>query len=113
MGIIICDKHGRTGIITGILKDICKKMSDNANLKQSELATIIVDYYDEGELLFSDKYLVTTEFKDNLCLDNHYKIYSEEDENLILKRVRQKMGAMCGKCYEEYLKRHKLKVDFK
>ena len=111
MGIITCEKHGRTGIVKGILKEICQKMLNDELLNQDELTIIIIDYYDGEELLFNEKYLVTTDFKNKLKLKDNYKISTDEEEELFIKPMASEMGAICGKCYEEYLLRHDIKLE--
>lgn len=109
MGIIICKKHGRTGIVTGVLKEICQKMLNDDPINQYELTTILVEYYDEEELLFTDKYLVTIDFKRKYDLDDYYKICSDEEEDLLLKPIASEIGAICGQCYKEYILKHNIK----
>ena len=110
MGIIICEKHGRTGIVTGVLKEICQKMLNDELLNQDELTTILIDYYDGKKLLFNEKYLITADFKKKLKLKDHYKISTDEEEEIFIKPMASEMGAICGKCYEEYLLRHDIKI---
>jgi hypothetical protein len=111
MGIILCEQHVRTGIVIDILEEICNKILNDESLNQDELTTVIVDYFDGEELFFSDKYLLTTKFKSGFDLKDYYKISSEEDEALIFKLIESRMGAICGKCYEEYMDRHNIKID--
>ncbi len=111
MGIILCEDHGRTGIKTGVLDEICTKILNDEHIDQEVFATIVIDYFDGGELLVSDKYLVTKDFKKKNNVRDHYKIYSDEDEKILLKPFRSRIGVICGKCYEEYLKRHGINVD--
>jgi hypothetical protein len=111
MGIILCEDHGRTGVVTGVLDEICTKILNDENIDQEEFATIVIDYFDGEELLVSDTYLVTNDFRKKNNVKDHYKICSEEDEQILLKPFKSRIGVICGKCYEEYLKRHGINVD--
>jgi hypothetical protein len=111
MGIILCEDHGRTGIMTGVLDEICVKMLKDEYIDPTDFATVAIDYFDGDELLFSDKYLVTKEFKKKYEVRDHYEIYSDEDEEHLLKPFKSKIGVICGKCYEDYLKRHGIDTD--
>ena len=111
MGIIECNKHGRTGIVTGVLDEICRKILNDEYIDHEEFATVVIDYFDGDELLVSDIYLVTKEFKKKYNIRGHYKISSDQDEELLLEPFRSKIGVICGKCYEEYLKRHSINID--
>jgi hypothetical protein len=110
MGMIICEKHGMTGISINILKDICEKILENEPIAQEELATILVDYYDEDTFLITDRYLVTNDFKREYQLRGYYKISSDEEDQRLWRPIAPMMGGLCGKCYKEYLAEHNIKV---
>jgi hypothetical protein len=65
MGMILCENHGRTGIRTGILEQICQKVLDDIPITQEELSYILVDYYDNETFMFTNKYILTKKFKKN------------------------------------------------
>lgn len=110
MGMVICEKHGRTGIAIGILNEICDKIVNDERISQNVLRTIVIEYYDEDELLVSHRYLVTDDFKEAYKLKDYYKIKSDEEDEQIFKPIDPFIGAICGKCFEEYLFKYNLQI---
>ena len=55
MGMIVCEIHGRTGIRTGILEQICQKVLDDTPITQEEVSYILVDYYDNKKFMFFEQ----------------------------------------------------------
>lgn len=110
MGMIICEKHGRTGIRTGILEEICQKVLNDTPITQNELSYIVIDYFDKNDFLFTNKYIVTKSFKKELNLDDYYKISTVEEER-IFKKIGSNIGVLCGKCFDEYLTKYKIKIE--
>jgi hypothetical protein len=111
MGMIICENHGKTGIKTGILEQICQKVLDDIPILQEELSYINVDYYDNKEFMFSNKYIVTKKFKKESNLNDYYKVTSEEEDEALYKRLGANIGVLCGKCFDEYLKKFNIDID--
>ena len=111
MGMIICENHGRTGIRTGILEEICQRVLNDTPIAQDELSYIVIDYFDKNDFLFTNKYIVTKSFKKALKLDDYYKISTEEDDKRMFKKIGSNIGVLCGKCFEEYLKKYNIKIE--
>ena len=110
MGMIICEDHGRTGIITGILEQICQKVLNDIPITQEELSFILVDYYDNETFMFTNKYIVSKKFKKESNLDDYYKVSTEEQDALLYKKLGSNTSALCGKCFDEYLKRYNIHI---
>jgi hypothetical protein len=111
MGMIICEDHGRTGIRTGILEQICQKVLDDTPISQEELSYILVDYYDNKKFMFSNRYIVTKKFKEESKLNDYYKVTTEEEDRLLYKKLGSNIGVLCGKCFDEYLKKYNIIID--
>lgn len=111
MGMIICEDHGRTGIRTGILEEICQKVLNDTPILQEELSYIIVDYYDGKIFMFSNKYIVTKKFKEESELNDYYKVSTEEEDALLHEKLQSNIGVLCGKCFDEYLKKYNINID--
>ena len=111
MGMIVCEIHGRTGIRTGILEQICQKVLDDTPITQEEVSYILVDYYDNKKFMFSNKYIVTKKFKEVSKLNDYYKISTEEEDALLHDRLGANIGVLCGKCFDEYLKKYNINID--
>jgi hypothetical protein len=110
MGMVICEKHGLTGIAIGILNEICDKIVNDEPISQNILRTVVIEYFVEDELLISHRYLITDNFKRAYKLAAHYKIKSDEEDERIFKPIDPFIGAICGKCFEEYLLKYNLQI---
>ena len=111
MGMILCEDHGRTGIRTGILEQICQKVLDDIPITQEELSYILVEYYDNETFMFTNKYIVTKKFKKESNLNVYYKVSTEEEAALLYNKLGSNTSAICGKCFEEYLKKYNINID--
>jgi len=111
MGMIICEEHGGTGIITGILEEICQKVLNDERISQDELSYILIDCFDKNDFLFANKYIVTKNFKISQNLDDYYRITTEEEEERLSKKIGANIGVLCGKCFSEYLDKYNLIID--
>jgi hypothetical protein len=110
MGMVICKKHGRTGVRIDLLDEICKKILSDEPIDQQILSFIHVEYFDKKELLFDTTYIVTKKFKEERNLGNYYKISTEEEEGLLNRKFGDYLGAICGKCFDEYVERYNINL---
>jgi hypothetical protein len=110
MGMVICKKHGRTGVRIDVLDEICKKILTDKPIDQEMLSFIHVEYFDNKELLFDTNYIVTKRFKEERNLEDYYKISTDKEQELLNRKLGNSIGAICGKCFDEYLERYNLSI---
>jgi len=102
MGIIICPKHGTSGIAICIEKAICHKILQNIPVQDNELAVIRIEVFDFDRETFVTNlnHLITKKLKEERDLQDYYKIVTEDEfEQLDTK---MDVGATCVKCFEEF-----------
>lgn len=107
MGVIICEKHGETGVIPTVSKNLSDAMLSR-EAKKEDVATIYLRVYDEGEFLF-DKLFFAHKRMDMANLKDEYLIENDDDE-LFSKEVHPILtgGGYCVRCFKEYMKH----IDF-
>lgn len=105
MGLIICDKHGESGFMPFVSKELSNRILGGEEFRKSELAQIDVALIDEddGEEIYTMQYLMTKKCLDQAGAQTKYELRSDEDERVfhsIFDPV-MKGGGICGKCFKE------------
>lgn len=108
MSILICEKHGETGLIPTASKNLSDSMM-NRDAQLEDVTTIYLRVYDEGDFLF-EKILYTHKIKDMTRLKDEYVIKNDEDDQIYSNEVHPILvcGGSCAKCFKEYMER----IDF-
>ena len=102
MGLILCDKHGPTGVINHISEDICEKVISDDPLKREDIKVVLIDLYDEEEYLFTITNYISADLFAKYELREKYVIRNEEEEEALDRKL-PKLGALCGMCFKAYL----------
>ena len=99
----MCEKHGETGVIPTVSKNLSVAMRKNEAKKQ-DIATIYLRVYDEGEFLF-DQLFFTHKKMDMPHLKDEYLIENDDDDTVFSRDVHPFFsgGAYCVKCFKEYM----------
>ena len=114
MGFISCNKHGKSGFLPHISKELSENILNNVALNMTEITYVDIRYIDEddGEEMFSVKYWMSKVCFDSLITAKQkYEIISNEEEEKLdaLFNPIMKGGGLCGKCFEEYLEKARSK----
>ncbi|SMF14119.1 hypothetical protein SAMN02745866_00908 [Alteromonadaceae bacterium Bs31] len=107
MGLIICDKHGETGFMPFVSKELAEKIIANEPLGNKGIKFVEVIFIDEddGEEFQQLHYWMSQKCFDSLSPKESYVIQSDEDEvelDKIFDPI-MKGGGICGRCFENYL----------
>ncbi len=110
MGLIICDKHGETGFMPLVSKELAETILANKSLGNKGVKFVEVIFIDEddGEEFQRLRYWMSQKCFDNLNAKKSYIIQSDEDEIKLDKIFDpiMKGGGICGRCFEEYMESH-------
>ncbi|MCU0438896.1 MAG: hypothetical protein MUC49_13430 [Raineya sp.] len=104
MGVVICAKHGMSGIAICIEKAICDKIYQNESIQDEELTIIHVEVFEvnsDGEIFVVNlNHLITKELKEKNNLQEAYKMLDEQAFDELEKKM--DAGVTCGKCFQEF-----------
>jgi hypothetical protein len=107
MSLIICSKHGETGFMPFVSKELSDEMLQGKKFSSDDLAHVEVVFIDEedGEVMHKIRYVMTNDCFSRINAQARYEIRTDEDErNLdsIFDSV-MKGGGICGKCFRDCL----------
>lgn len=106
MSLILCEKHGQTGVINHISKDICEKIINDDPL-QDDIKIVLIDLFDKNDFLYTiTNYISSTLVAKHKLLEK-YIIHNEEEE-IILDKNFPKLSGLCGKCFREYVNKYNI-----
>ena len=105
MGLIMCSKHGETGFMPFVSKELSDEMLKGKKFKRSDLAQVEVVLIDEedGEVMHVMHYVMTKDCFFKINAESRYEIRVDEDEkNLdsIFDPI-MKGGGICGECFRD------------
>ncbi|MBC6906666.1 hypothetical protein DWB84_14530 [Saccharophagus sp. K07] len=105
MGLIVCSKHGETGFMPFVSKELSDEMLKGKRFSSSHLAQVEVVLIDEedGEVMHTMYYLMTKDCFFRINAKSRYEIRTDDDEkNLdsIFDPV-MKGGGICGECFRD------------
>lgn len=103
MGLIICQKHGETGVIPFISKGLWQIAKQNTKIDCDKIKVITIAIKIDQETSFSLKYYFTKDEFDLFSLDDYYSISTDEEDEKVTKIFHDKTRPMCGDCFKEYL----------
>ncbi|CAA0163937.1 hypothetical protein [Tenacibaculum maritimum] len=101
MGIFL-DKDKVYGVLLNVQKEVCDKIIANKPLNDLELSVVKVNLYDDNEFFMDENYILFTETKQNLCINDEYHIRNEEEESLKLSVLNKIVTNISNKYLEEY-----------
>ena len=104
MGLMKCEIHGETGVISYVSKDLCKLILKKEKTIPSKIKSIHAVFFDEGEMLFDRFYFFSSDLFDSLSLKEEYKIISDEDESNFNNLIRKHLGSICVNCFKDYMR---------
>ena len=105
MGLVVCSKHGRSGIVPFISKDLSDCIRNNVRINADDIKVIKVSLYDEGEHLGDLRYFIRRDPSQPNLIARHYIIRNEAEERTFDEEVGVLMhgGGCCVKCFNEYM----------
>jgi hypothetical protein len=106
MGLIICEKHGETGFISHVSKELSLGISAGNKFSHDKVTYIDVILVDDedGEVLSKIRYWMTQDCFKSLSALKKYTTLTEEDEEKVDRILIPIMqgGGCCGKCFDEH-----------
>jgi len=109
MGLILCEKHGQTGLINHISKDICEKVINDEPL-QADIKIVLINLFDENEFLCTITNHISSTLVAKHKLLEKYIIHNEKEE-LALEEHFPKLSGLCGKCFREYINKYNINLS--
>ena len=115
MGMVECKKHGLTGIYPSIDLKLATNIYINEEPLDKEIIVLITDIRDDELEVGADGfvfpffyyYYASTFYENNL--ERRYLTYTDE-EDINVRKILPKTSPVCGKCFDEYVSKHSLKI---
>ncbi|BFM16851.1 hypothetical protein R50073_30340 [Maricurvus nonylphenolicus] len=115
MALIKCDKHGETGFMPFVSKELSKRIESGEHIKHDDISWIDVLLIDDedGEILQEIRYWMSTSFFNSISALKKYRILTEHDEKEVDRILSPiiKGGGCCGKCFDEQTDKIRLKAQ--
>ncbi|PUA30184.1 MAG: hypothetical protein B0W54_06630 [Cellvibrio sp. 79] len=102
MAICFCKKHGDSGVVSCISKDVCEDVLGRSNEAINNIYIVVIKVFDAEEFLFDQINYVSESIFKLYNLSVKYEVHSESDEENLNSFFPETSGA-CGKCFEEYI----------
>jgi len=112
MGLILCGKHGQSGVVPFVSKKLSNEISLGNIVNIKDFSILHVIFYDDDEILGKDKYyLMKEELPQEAITSNPIKIYTDEDENKLNILLGSSFlgGGCCVICFESWIQLLNLK----
>ena len=109
MGLIICPTHGESGFSMRFSKKVIDSINADKVLRDNDLTIFRITLLDDedGEILFSEDYLLFyTEFL-SMKVPNEVEVDSEADYDFFYSKLPE-LDGICFGCLQDYKRRHNL-----
>ncbi len=109
MGILICNKHGESGLIPTISRELSHGMKQGS-VKAEDIGIAHVQLFEQGEVLDEKIYFFHKGLDD---LNSYYLINSEESDREFSKKISEvyRGGGYCVYCFREYMRNIGFNLD--
>ena len=107
MGLIICHRHGESGIMPFVARELSEEIRRGGKVSVSDLVEVEIVLIDEedGEQMYTLHYLMPRALFVRLGVQASYEIRTDEDEERLTAIFDPVMkgGGVCGKCFRDCL----------